>query len=231
MESQIQTTAFCSTIERIRDEIDGWPKIILQRDGKLYYGDLHLFTIMINNNKLKIVFIVNNDKPEVLNFFQKKVKFNCPYQREIKESKKYIDAPYKFRPPMSQNYSSKMIDSGISNGTLCLEEGVLYMIGTIKKMVEHTINEISYTINFKLYDNDTNFRTSSIISNVRNICSFISRDMWNGMDKYYIHRVPYLMLKDGTQNDEKYSGHYPHITKHLFDSIMCQEICSYIGCD
>jgi len=182
---------------------------------------------MINNNKLKIVFIVNNDKPEVLNFFQEKVKFNCPYQQEIKETKKYIDIECKFKFP-SKKYSKEWIERQILLGNLCVEGEIFYGIDRKKKLIHHAIHKIYYTINFKLYDNDKNFRQMSIISIVHNICLYISHDMWNGMDKYYINRVPYLMLTDGIQYHENYQEQYPHITRYLFNDIMRMEISSYI---
>jgi hypothetical protein len=231
MDSDRKKTAFNSTIKKFFHNIESWPKLFLDQDGKLYYGrHLHLFTIMVNHAKMVIQISVDNKQPELLQFFLKKLEFLCPYEKEIIETKKYVDKKYRFRLPCKK-YSDEFIAKGISNGTLCIVEGVLYRICITNILVEHTIHKINYKINFKSYDNEINFRTTSIILIFDKICSFVSRDMWNGMDKYYIHRVPYLMLKDGTQYNEKYSEQYPHIKRYLFNSIMCREICSYIGCD
>ena len=61
--------------------------------------------------------------------------------KEIIETKKYVDEQYRFRIPC-KTYSYEFIVEGVSRGNLCIKECILYNIDKRKKLVKHTIQII-----------------------------------------------------------------------------------------
>jgi len=231
---QIRQAAFNETIENIVSILKKWPSLFLDQDGKLYYGEKnaaeHLLTIKIDYVKMVLKISVTNSQPGILDFFQEKVKFLCPHDKEIIETKKFENVRKQFKLPSSNKLTDEFIAKGVSSGTLCIVNGELYSTGMIKKLVEYVIHGFTYKIKFSNFDCEKNFRSANIVSNFAKIFYYVGCEMWDGNDKYYQNRIPYLMLKDGTPCDEtQEEPSNSHIVRFLFDDIICMEICSFIG--
>jgi len=233
-QAQIQQDAFKKTIKKILAILKKWPSLLfLDQDGKLYYGTNsaeHLLTIKIDYVKMVLKSSVTNSQPGIFDFFQEKVKFLCPHDKEIIETKRFENVRKQFKLPSSNKLTDEFIAKGVSSGTLCIVNGELYNTCMIKKLVEYVIHGFSYKIKFSQFDSEKNFRSENVVSNFAKIFYYVGCEMWNGNNKYYQNRIPYLMLKDGTPyNETQEKPSDKHIVGYLFNDIICREICSFIG--
>jgi len=230
---QIRQAAFNETIKSILAILEKWPSLFLDQDGKLYYGHTnsheHLFTIYINYVKMVLKISVTNSQPGILDFFQEKVKFHCPHDKEIIETKRFEKVRKQLKLPSRGKLTDEIIAKGVSDGTLCFLDGELYCAGVVKQLVDYTLHGFSLKIKFNLFDSEKNFRSANIVSNFAKIFYYVGCEMWHGNHKYYENRIAYLMLKDGTPYDEtQEEPSNNHIGKYLFNEMISREICSFM---